>query len=81
MKRVAQLFILWLAFSLPAMATDLFSVSSTLKSSDPTQLGRLSRSGVPSDWSATKAFPGICIDVLPLRGFPNVASSTFVRSL
>ena len=30
-----------------------------LVSGDPTQLGRLSRSGVPSDWSAQKAFPGI----------------------
>ena len=30
-----------------------------LQSIDPTQLGRLSRSGTPSDWSAQKAFPGV----------------------
>ena len=29
-----------------------------LKATDPTQLGRLSRNGVPSDWSAPEAFPG-----------------------
>jgi hypothetical protein len=29
-----------------------------LKTTDPTQLGRLSRSGIPSDWSSQKAFPG-----------------------
>ncbi|MBV9676882.1 MAG: hypothetical protein JO185_11145 [Acidobacteriaceae bacterium] len=30
-----------------------------LKVTDPTQLGRLSRSGTPSDWSEQKAFPGV----------------------
>ena len=30
-----------------------------LQATNPTQLGRLSRSGVPSDWSAPKAFPGV----------------------
>src|SRR4051812_16848812 len=30
-----------------------------LKTTDPTQLGRLSRSLIPSDWSAQKAFPGV----------------------
>jgi len=30
----------------------------TLLSTDPTTLGRISRNGVPSDWSASKAFPG-----------------------
>ncbi len=30
-----------------------------LKATDPIQIGRLSRSGVPSDWSASKAFPGV----------------------
>lgn len=28
-----------------------------IKPTDPTQAGRLSRSGVPSDWSSAKAFP------------------------
>ncbi|MDQ2711334.1 MAG: PEP-CTERM sorting domain-containing protein [Acidobacteriota bacterium] len=30
-----------------------------LNANDPTQLGRISRNGVPSDWSTPKAFPGI----------------------
>ena len=82
MKRVSLLFIPWLAFSLAAMATDLFNVSSTMKSSDPTQLGRLSRSSIPSDWSAPKTFPGTLnastsyhYEVFAV----NVVSSTFVQ--
>lgn len=31
----------------------------TIGAGDPTELGRLSRSGVPSDWSVQKAFPGV----------------------
>ncbi len=30
-----------------------------LRAADPIQLGRLSRSGTPSDWSAPKTFPGV----------------------
>ena len=51
-----------LAFFLSCTAASgsvLLNVSSTLASTDPTQLGRLSRSGVPSDWSTLKSFPGI----------------------
>jgi hypothetical protein len=42
-----------------AQALPLLDVTDALSLSDPTQLGRLSRDGVPSDWSATKAFPGV----------------------
>ena len=31
----------------------------TIGAGDPTELGRLSRSGVPSDWSVQKTFPGV----------------------
>jgi hypothetical protein len=37
----------------------IFSDVMTIGAGDPTQLGRISRSGVPSDWSSVKAFPGI----------------------
>ena len=30
-----------------------------LQTTDPTQLGRLSRNGTPSDWSAVEPFPGV----------------------
>ncbi|MEO8938784.1 MAG: PEP-CTERM sorting domain-containing protein [Burkholderiaceae bacterium] len=33
-------------------------VTSSLVSTDPTQLGRLSRNGVPQDWSGGEAYPG-----------------------
>src|SRR5262249_35210869 len=43
----------------PAKAVTLFDSGTTvLVSGDPTQLGRLSRNGIVSDWSSSKAFPG-----------------------
>jgi hypothetical protein len=42
-----------------AHATVIYSDTLSLDSSDPTQLGRLSRSGVPSSWASQKAFPGV----------------------
>jgi hypothetical protein len=42
-----------------AEATPIYLDTMTITGADPTQLGRLSRSGVPSDWSAPKAFPGV----------------------
>lgn len=42
-----------------AQASILMTVTDdVLVAGDPTQLGRLSRDGVPSDWSGPKAFPG-----------------------
>lgn len=49
-----------LTMALPVVnATVIFTVTDELSLADPIQLGRLSRSGVPSDWSAVKAFPGV----------------------
>jgi hypothetical protein len=46
--------------ALAAHAVILLDTGMTsLNSGDPTELGRLSRSGVASDWSAVKAFPGV----------------------
>jgi|SRR5689334_21335739 hypothetical protein len=42
-----------------AHATALLDLDDMLALSDSTQLGRLSRSGIPSDWSVAKAFPGV----------------------
>jgi hypothetical protein len=42
-----------------AQAIPLLDVTDALTLGDPTQLGRLSRDGVPSDWSGSKAFPGV----------------------
>jgi hypothetical protein len=41
-----------------AQATTIYTDTLTITGADSTQLGRLSRDGVPSDWSGTKAFPG-----------------------
>jgi hypothetical protein len=45
--------------SLSFAATIYDSGLAAIKATDPIQLGRLNRTGVPSDWSAPKAFPGV----------------------
>lgn len=42
-----------------AQADLLTTFTTSISASDPTQLGRISRNGVPSDWSGPKPFPGI----------------------
>ena len=42
-----------------AKATVIYTGVMTIGATDPTQLGRLSRNGEPSDWSTSKAFPGV----------------------
>ena len=42
-----------------AQADLLTTFTSSISASDPTQLGRISRNGIPSDWSGLKPFPGI----------------------
>src|SRR4051812_18105577 len=48
-----------LSASLSSAATIFDSGLATVKAIDPLQTSRLSRTGVPSDWSAPKPFPGI----------------------
>src|SRR5262252_289459 len=60
MKRVMSILAaLMLMTAASAHATTILDLTDALALSDPTQLGRLSRNGVPSDWSAAKAFPGV----------------------
>jgi hypothetical protein len=47
-----------LGLSAMAHADVVTQFDDTLNASDPTQLGRLSRNGIPSDWSAIKPYPG-----------------------
>jgi hypothetical protein len=42
-----------------ARATTILDVSSALTLTDPIQVGRLSRNGLPQDWSHGEAFPGV----------------------
>lgn len=51
--------LLGLVLPFSAFAVDLLNVSGALNAGDFSQLGRLSRSGVASDWSGPKAFPGV----------------------
>jgi len=42
-----------------AQADTLAVFTTAIAANDPTQLGRISRNGIPSDWSGLKVFPGI----------------------
>ncbi len=42
-----------------AEATLMFAGTSSITGPDPTQLGRLSRNGVPQDWTGSEPFPGV----------------------
>jgi hypothetical protein len=48
-----------LAFNASAYAEVISMFSSSLTVGDPTQLGRLSRNGIPQDWIGSEAFPGV----------------------
>jgi hypothetical protein len=48
-----------LAFSANTYAEVIDMFSSALTTADPTQLGRLSRNGVPQDWVGTEPYPGV----------------------
>src|SRR5260370_11693536 len=42
-----------------AQAETISAFTGSLTAADPTQLGRLSRNGVPQDWSGGEAYPGV----------------------
>ena len=50
--------LLTFALVLSAGATEVLNVTTSLSASDATQLGRLSRNGIPQDWVGTEPFPG-----------------------
>jgi hypothetical protein len=61
-RKILGCSIAWLAALLltsgAAVATPIFSATSSISAGDPTQLGRLSRNGLPQDWSGSEPFPG-----------------------
>lgn len=57
--RFARLFLGVLVLLSVAHADNLLDVTGALSLSDPTQMGRISRNGVSSDWSQLKPFPGV----------------------
>jgi hypothetical protein len=59
-ERLGELCLAGLLFVASVHAGILFTINdATLVASDPIQLGRLARNGVISDWSGSKAFPGV----------------------
>ena len=55
---IITLMALGLGLAAPASAGLITAFTATLSSADPTQLGRLNRDGIPSDWSSAKTYPG-----------------------
>jgi hypothetical protein len=55
---VFTLVLLMLGFSTLASAVPITTFVATISVTDPTQLGRLSRNGIPQDWSGGEAYPG-----------------------
>jgi len=53
----AMLFLLLIV--VPAHGSVILDVTGALSLGDPAQLGRLSRNGIPQDWSGGEAFPGV----------------------
>jgi len=58
-SRISKVVLLVLFATELARASTIFDVSGALTLTDPTQLGRLSRNGIPQDWAGTEAFPGV----------------------
>lgn len=56
---VGKVLLLALLAAAAAPAALLLDVSSQLSLTDPTQLGRLSRNGIPQDWTGGEPFPGV----------------------
>ena len=56
---VAKTAVLLLLAATSTRATTILDVTGALTLTDPTQLGRLSRNGIPQDWSGGEPFPGV----------------------
>jgi MYXO-CTERM domain-containing protein len=76
LRRAAATLLLALALGATAHAQVVLDVTSALTTSDPTQLGRLSRNGVTQDWSGSEgAFPGIINSTTAYRYHTYVVDS------
>ena len=88
MRALARSGFLIVALSMLAPATAraavLLDVSSALALSDPFQLGRLSRNGLPQDWTGGELFPGVINPTTSYRYHTyqvNVGQTPFIQVL
>lgn len=61
-----------------ANATVIDTTTLSLTAADPTKLGRLSRNGIPQDWSGGESFPGV---VNPTTSYHYIAIALDVGAL
>ena len=65
-----------------AQASVILDVASALDLEDPTQLGRLSRNGIPQDWLGDEPFPGVITTTVSYHYHAylvNVGDTPFVQ--
>jgi len=80
--KIVTLVALTLCSATSAYALPLLNVSGSVQAGDPSQLGRLSRNGVPQDWAGSELFPGV---INPATAYNyltysvNVGSTPFVQ--
>jgi hypothetical protein len=81
-SRIARLLSTLLLAGFACSATTLLDTSSALTLTDPTQMGRLSRNGIPQDWAGSELFPGV-INTATLYHYTvfslNVGSNAFIQ--
>lgn len=79
---VAKTAVLLLLAATSTRATTILDVTGALTLTDPTQLGRLSRNGIPQDWSGGEPFPGVINTTTTYRYHTylvNVGATSFIQ--
>ena len=62
---ICRLVVITLLATSSAQALSILDVTDALNAGDPTQFGRLSRNGIPQDWTGGEPFPGVINTTLP----------------
>lgn len=64
-SRIGTLVVMTLLATGTARAAIILDVSGAVSAADPIQLGRLSRNGLPQDWTGVEPYPGIVNPLVP----------------
>src|SRR5262249_5390941 len=84
MSMIGELVVVMLLITGSARASAILDLEGALTLEDPTQLGRLSRNGVPQDWASDEPFPGVINATTAyhyLTYLANVAMTPFIQIL
>ena len=79
---VSRLFITLLLTGFAAHAATIFDITTALTLASPTQTGRLSRNGIPQDWTGAEIYPGVLNTTTTYHYMTfsvNVGLATFIQ--